>query len=426
MSTQIVENEATLTVDEKTKEMYYLSVVSNITGSYIVDKVSTLETRANQIKSMVKDGTLSTILKDKWKVVWGPCIKTSNHMGRYSKLYLTDNLIYAAQNKTTGDYFVGIAGTNPVSEDGWFNQDFKVEKTVSWSSNPEHGKISEGTSNGIQNLKSLVDKNKNILDFLKNAVANKTCEVAFAGHSLGGALSPTLAVALKDELQSTNSSAYAKVSVAAYPTAGPTPGDEKFATYMKKQLSTYVAVNNTLDAVPRAWILSDLEPIPSLYLNCTDLPLDQNRIIQNFIRWAMKKPHTTTYARPEETVITWNNGCTKGEKTQWIKDLKEGILNSILQESREDLEIINQKPLTKTDLDGFKFFLSTLASQHTIAYSGTDENGFQLNEEFLREYKQNTKLDLLQGHRAIKTGTKILNRLIKEVAIWVKKSGDYS
>lgn len=98
----------------------------------------------------------------------------------------------------------------------------------------------------------------------------------FTGHSLGGALSPTVAFATK------SANILRVADVLTFPTAGPTPGNDIFAYTFRAFFpeissgSGYRSWNtnfiNTLDIVPKAWCTrKDLRPdqylgqIPTIY-----------------------------------------------------------------------------------------------------------------------------------------------------------------
>lgn len=98
----------------------------------------------------------------------------------------------------------------------------------------------------------------------------------FTGHSLGGALSPTVAFATK------SANILRVADVLTFPTAGPTPGNDIFAYTFRAffpEISSgpgYRSWNtnfiNTLDIVPKAWCTrKDLRPdqylgqIPTIY-----------------------------------------------------------------------------------------------------------------------------------------------------------------
>jgi hypothetical protein len=90
--------------------------------------------------------------------------------------------------------------------------------------------------------------------------------VNVAGHSLGGALAPVMAMYMQDTQATWNTAAGSITTIAAYPTAGPTPGNVDFATYVAGRMkANYVSRYNPIDVVPQAWMYSSMENIPGIY-----------------------------------------------------------------------------------------------------------------------------------------------------------------
>lgn len=236
-----------------------------------------------------------------WEVVWGPSIyQAPKDVGGHY-----DNAMYVAANADKSIYVVAIAATNGSSMYDWMQEDAGVNQTYTWPAagsqwgltlaNPT-GKtpyLSAGTTLGIQNLllnmPDLIATNathgQSLLTFLTNlgkAYQDLPLkpQLIFAGHSLAGALSPTLATALFNSNGGPlNIADWSNVYV--YPTAGATPGNADFASYFSavfpqppnqpkgatpqdyQQWNTLLW--NTLDVVPHAWLIAMLEEIPKLY-----------------------------------------------------------------------------------------------------------------------------------------------------------------
>jgi len=89
-------------------------------------------------------------------------------------------------------------------------------------------------------------------------------EMTISGHSLGGALSPTLALWLLDTQKQWDHHGRAMISVYAY--AGPTPGNDAFAAYFDARFGDRVhRIANPLDVVTHAWNVGDLADVKALY-----------------------------------------------------------------------------------------------------------------------------------------------------------------
>ncbi|MFY0562247.1 lipase family protein [Archangium lansingense] len=222
-------------------------------------------------------------LGGKWSLAWGPVV--------YAPLGVPANAMYVAANPDRSAYFVAIAGTN-------FNallgdvilEDNCVIGAIPWAqafpslggcngpSGFDTPHISQGTQLGVNTLLNMVDNltQKSLVDFLCSVGSSSSKTLIFTGHSLGGALAPTLALALATS-KGTRFSTTSWGQVHVLPTAGPTPGDENFSKLFQQVFppvslglaQDYFAWNqniwNSLDAVPHAWVTSMISEIPSLY-----------------------------------------------------------------------------------------------------------------------------------------------------------------
>ncbi|MEO0777563.1 MAG: hypothetical protein AAFW73_10165 [Bacteroidota bacterium] len=204
------------------------------------------------------------------ELAWGPVL-TVEYLDSFD-LGLTNNLMYVleAQRGDTTELSIGIAGTNMISSYDWFVEDFEVapqnQKPWSDSSGTERGKISQGTAIGLRTLLNMVDSSRadfpDLVAFLRGRIAQGATpvfKISVTGHSLGGALAPTLALSLKQSLASES------VVVEAWPFAGPTPGNSAFADYLLATLDHFEAHNNALDVVPHVWQADSLNQLCNIY-----------------------------------------------------------------------------------------------------------------------------------------------------------------
>lgn len=194
-----------------------------------------------------------------WEVVWGPCVYSQKPT---TASYAT-NAMYVAYSATLSTYVVGIAATNPDSLYDWLKEDGDVSAVYQarWPfSVPFTAKLhppfiipippatSAGTALGVSDLLSqaaMVDPvNGTLLSFLTHA-ASKSATLIFSGHSLAGALAPTLALYL---YPTPASSGWKQILV--LPTAGATPGNEPFA---RRFAQAYPAVQSGIDAPYGTW-----------------------------------------------------------------------------------------------------------------------------------------------------------------------------
>ena len=227
-----------------------------------------------------------------WSVVWGPCVYSlTPAIANYST-----NAMYVAYSASLSTYVVAIAGTNPDSLYDWIQEDGDVSAIymakwpfalpfvrtthLPWVINPPPA-VSAATALGVSNLLcDMTDPvNGTLQGFLTHA-ANPNSTLIVTGHSLAGALAPTLALYLYPKPLT---SGWKQVLV--LPLAGASPGNAPFAALFNAAyppVASDVAAPygnwntdyaNMHDLVPHAWnqldaVISGLDPagnFPSMY-----------------------------------------------------------------------------------------------------------------------------------------------------------------
>ena len=353
------------------QQVYSLSLTANVSFN---KRFATLEALqdyvSNTIKDLLSDSSTQVVIGN-WSVIWGPYTWSKNAAkdklkSTSSKPYYSDNTMYLAYNSDTNKYVLAIAGTNEISLFDWLYEDLYTLKSELWSklvpnTPATNAEISEGTFKGmnilLNEINSQYSKSKaGIVDFLtyhmKTAQSGAT--LAVTGHSLGGALSPSLATFLK-EIQS-NWDPTGKVTVlSTYPTAGPTPGNEAFAYHIEDQMGeNYHALYNELDLVPHAWEISMMLKIPKLYTTCgIPAPSVVKFAVGLFCISTLKNNYQQ--AKP----LTKLPGTCHKVNTQLIT----GIIDKINPELLQKLELYGL-----LDVHNFLNFLYEAAYQHTTAY----------------------------------------------------------
>ncbi|PKU23783.1 hypothetical protein CWS72_14945 [Telmatospirillum siberiense] len=242
-----------------------------------------------------------------WGTVWGPVVfQAKNNQG-------ATNTMFVAQSPSLKIYVVAIAGTNPAGWTGATLEDLDVAPAdmkawpptanltptpnqLVWNGfssapSPSTPAIDAGTADGISNLYTMQDPNsgQTLVQFLNSKSVTQTGQtLVFTGHSLGGALAPTLAMLLYPQAAQSptpsdknapnpEASGWANVYILA--SAGPTPGTPGFAGLFftppaSQQVGPYTPAPtsaqpcdycdwtfgywnmnyaNTYDVVPRAW-----------------------------------------------------------------------------------------------------------------------------------------------------------------------------
>lgn len=212
-------------------------------------------------------------LVESWELVWGPMVY------RFDQALYNDNLMYVVRRRDDPSALaVVIRGTNAPAALDWLVEDFSVFDLHPWPyGDPPAGlepKISHGTRTGLEILQEMVPPagvpgaGQGLAAFLRATVADpayRHLTVTVTGHSLGGALSPALALWLADTRSAWDPHGKADLEVYAY--AGPTAGDVDFATWYGQRLgdSTH-RVYNALGVPPLAWVAGELRRAPDIYL----------------------------------------------------------------------------------------------------------------------------------------------------------------
>ena len=343
----------------------------------------------------------STADNTAWQLVWGPIVFSNNQV---SPTVVADNTMALFYNASQNLFVVAIAGTNGVSTYGWISEDFDVSTVIPWNKiseatgAPADAVISAGASNGLTALFGMTDPNNSnrtmlaqLQYFLVNNVTTTTPQaIAVAGHSLGGCLTPVMALYLFENQAAWNTGNKVN-SVMAYPTAGPTPGDANFAAYYESVVTanttpdptsfTYTHMYNSIDVIPTAWELDTISKAPFLYDSGESNPTTPPDVMVASLTVGaiMASYNTSALAFNNYTHITPRTSMTGTyEKVYNIVSGSEfkifealvGIpfvfsLNATLSASQL---------YTPTDyvtyLTGFGYFVLEMAYQHTTAYNG--------------------------------------------------------
>ncbi len=323
----------------KEQQIWVMSYLSNINAGKFYVQERNLQANAEQVKGIINgsngDTTISGFLGSSFNVVWGPVLANERktvsvellqdaadhglHADTKVTGYSTTNMLYVAKGRFSGatvdSYVIATAGTNVNSPAGWFQEDFEVRKTVAWppaylkaTGVPASGHISEGTDAGLKTLWNMHDPStgKSLYDFMSGVLNSKdSSEVLTCGHSLGGALSPVLALALINKKPADSGA-----TIATYPTAGATSGNPDFASYATgKFVGNYHSRVNNFDIVPHGWAQQndlgfDMRDIANIYAKLNFLNtgngtvgLPASAVINGFSCWA--KSRRKPYIGPE-------------------------------------------------------------------------------------------------------------------------------
>jgi hypothetical protein len=203
-----------------------------------------------------------------WSMPWGPVVESSPT----ARGPVANNSLIVVQGTDAGGnplYIVATAGTNPKSA-----VDRTEDLNLTMVPFAAGGNIDQGTMTGLNALLTMQSNGLTLQQFLKSR-ASSSATLAFTGHSLGGALTPALAL-------SVDTTGWG--NVVAMPTAGPTPGDAGFVAAFTQKFPPLLAqggttltwnrnVVNELDAVPMAW--TSIAQVNGLYPQIGDPPCVQ-------------------------------------------------------------------------------------------------------------------------------------------------------
>lgn len=368
------------------QQVFTLSYMANAGSSQIGEAADIATYLDTALDSFFGSDTTQAAIGD-WTVVWGPVV-FEHKPGPRS---YADNAMYVATNAGNTQYVVAIAATNSHSTYDWEDEDFDVETTVAWAEAfptlPTYGVptytpalsplISSATALGVNNLLGMVDAstNQTLRQFLAALPTATTggAQITFAGHSLAGALSPTLALALFNPdggALTLGNWGY----VAAYPTAGATPGNADFGTFFSNVLPPVAATTssppyqtwnqdtwNTIDAVPHAWEIATLDQITTLYPTSwiftpakLSLGVDFAKHRSNEGAGTMNGPYTKIA----------NNSLVGTFQGDPISDLKAFETEALYQHTTAYEVLIGIQGIMQTDLkENFRSALSIILQQ---------------------------------------------------------------
>ena len=203
----------------------------------------------------------------KWTLAWGPAVY------KFDIAHYDDNMLYVVRDAANAAHLaIATRGTNAKAILDWLLEDLDVDHQVAWpyGNAPSDAKISKATENGLRVLQTMVPAsgpvpNQTLAQFLQaESQAHGALEIHVTGHSLGGALAPTLALWLADTQRDWDASGQSTIAVVSL--AGPTAGNAAFAAYSDSRIgASTTRLHNPYDVVPLAWNYATMGTIAGLY-----------------------------------------------------------------------------------------------------------------------------------------------------------------
>ncbi|MBF6196295.1 hypothetical protein [Nocardia implantans] len=196
-----------------------------------------------------------------WEIVWGPGVALFD-----TDLYAVNALYMVRSTEDRSRYVIAMAGSTDALVFDWLVEDCFIRQTPWFANGAAWHNI--GTAIGVKTLLNIRPSGNRpgaghtLPEFL-SALGDKAIDLSVTGHSLGGALSLTLALFLRDTQWLWDSSEKARISVLS--TAGPSFCNQEFVNYTTQRLQRVKRYANDLDVVPHMWNPPDIEDAKALY-----------------------------------------------------------------------------------------------------------------------------------------------------------------
>lgn len=363
---------------------------------------------------------------------------------------------------------IAVAGTNFISKYDWFTQDAEVGTQYLWNdkiltSKPdlapkiqgEEGDpppvVAKGTQIALCNTwKDHNGEFESLITWLKTHLkdpkfwGNRTeLDLYVTGHSLGGAIAPVLAQALKEfssEWFAGEVKGGGKVtlnSVTAYPFAGPTVGNQAFVDYVLSPDGVNIgSYYNTRDVVPHAWeldMMSNLQGIFSFLFEEEQIANDSS-IVNQTIAWLRSKSEKASnngypYMRWGTGEVTFTPPFDSGWKQEMLNLANDStVLNGLkglllVPEFKENCKTIcntGEDDLLLPNLQYFIMYMGMLGMQHVKEYPAMLISDSEYETILETALGLDGKTSDLKNIEKMISGPAVLFQLFADVAAFVK------
>ncbi|MEM1171406.1 MAG: hypothetical protein AAGJ08_20575 [Cyanobacteria bacterium P01_H01_bin.35] len=265
---------------QKVISLIWLSYCISIPKTYFGSQEYLQKLATQSIKAVLADSKIRGLI-GKWEMVWGCGV---SQLGKKSvSSDVNDHTIFIVKDLDSTEidrYVISLAGTNPFSVQDMLLEDVNIAISKPWN-NGEPWKTTEklfktndkpavtkGISKSLRVLMTQIKSDgKLLLDYLLELTSNakKPIEITVAGHSLAGAISPSLALSLVEQQKEWDKAKIA-TTVKVVSVAGFSPGNGAFADYYDQTLGpNTVRIWNRADIVPNVWEAEALKKVPGMY-----------------------------------------------------------------------------------------------------------------------------------------------------------------
>ncbi|MEU4343961.1 hypothetical protein AB0H00_22275 [Nocardia sp. NPDC023852] len=196
-----------------------------------------------------------------WEIVWGPGVALFD-----TDLYAVNAMYMVRSTEDRSRYVIAMAGSTDALVFDWLVEDSFILQTPWFANLAAWHTI--GTAIGVKTLMNITPSGDRpgagrTLPVFLSTLPDKAIDLTVTGHSLGGALSPTLALFLRDTQWLWDESEKARISVLS--TAGPSFCNQEFVDYTTQRLQRVQRYANDLDLVPHMWNPPDIDSAKALY-----------------------------------------------------------------------------------------------------------------------------------------------------------------
>jgi len=401
---------------QKVLSLIWLTYCLSIPKTYFGSQQYLQDFATKAIKANFADPQIRNLIGN-WQLTWGCAIYQQTTRNTSSNV--NDHTMFVAKcldNTDIDQYVIALAGTNPFSLQNILMEDINVATAVPWNQGQPWNSgeqireyngqpaVSLGITRAIKDLTtSMWDKEQLLLEYLQEMTssATKPIEITVAGHSLAGAMAPSLGLLLVDrqgEWDANNSATVKVVSLAGF-----SPGNEAFANYYDSILGDRTdRLWNQIDVVPNVWEIEGLQKIPGIY----QPNLSPSLTIQTIFKGLELSSRSQNYTHIKRSVpgfpSTFNPSFTIGnladdpdlkgvvldmcselvaypvilqlQAIPFLSDALEFQLTALVKEFAEDLREILDRLITQGDNveDALKERLSGIVSQ----FGGLEVNLF--------------------------------------------------